>query len=255
MNALRRWAPLLGVGLLLVASWAASVLSSPELNSLPVPPLATATEAGEAVTDEAPTPADEENTRVDLPDETSGFISIAVLVVAVLVAGTVTWVLVRKRIFHTRGSQLVVQRPSAPRRSQQEDVVEAINAGLTALSDLEADARGAVIACWVRLEGAAAIAGTPRLAADSPTDLVARLLVSHSVSPGVLEGLAAVYREARFATHPISEGMRATALNALRQIRSELGQGQDPGVPGGSAAARRGEAARYATASQGGAGR
>jgi hypothetical protein len=254
MNALRRWAPLLGVGVLLVASWATAVLSSPELNNLPVPPLATATEVPDAGSGEVATspPAEEESTQIDPPDETGGLVSIGVLVVAVLVAGAVTWILVRKRVFHTRGGQLVVQRPSTQtRRSQQEDVVEAINAGLTALSDLESDARGAVIACWVRLEGAAAIAGTPRLAADSPTDLVARLLVSHRVSPEVLGGLAAVYREARFATHPIDERMRSAALDALRQIRSELGQG----VAGDTSSPRRGEPARYATTSRGRGGR
>lgn len=234
MNALRRWAPLLGVGLLLVASWAAAVLSSPELNSLPVPPLATATEAGESVGNRSltPSPVVEDETQVETPEETSGLISIAVLVLVVVVAGTITWVLVRKRVFHTRGGQLVVQRPSTPKnRPRKEEVVDAINAGLTALSDLDADPRGAVISCWVRLEGAAALAGTPRLPADSPTDLVARLMLSHSVNPQVLEGLAAVYREARFATHPIHEEMRSAALDALRQIRLELGQGSEIGVP------------------------
>lgn len=255
MNALRRWAPMLAVGILLAAAWATAALSSPELNNLPVPPLATATSlpTGQPASGEqAPaSPDPEDRTQVEMPDETSGIISIVALIIVVVAGGMVTWVLVRKRVFHTRGGQLVVQRRSpARRRSRPEDVVEAINAGLSELADLEADPRGAVIACWVRLEAAAALAGTPRRPADSPTDLVGRLLASHNVSPDVLEGFAVVYREARFAAHPIAEEMRPAALDALRQIRSELGQrtGSPPEPP----APAGGDRAEYAAASHGG---
>jgi hypothetical protein len=42
------------------------------------------------------------------------------------------------------------------------------------------------------------------------------------VSRPVLDGFAAAYREARYATHVVDEQMRATAINALRQLRAEL---------------------------------
>jgi hypothetical protein len=77
----------------------------------------------------------------------------------------------------------------------------------------------------VRLEAAAAAAGTPRAAGDSPTDLVARLLGAHQVSRPVLSALARAYREARFTTHPIDQRTRQTAVDALRHVRTELASG------------------------------
>ena len=61
---------------------------------------------------------------------------------------------------------------TAPRRSRRGEVVAALDAGLVELDDADADPRRAVIACWVRLEQAAAAAGTPRAAGDTSTDLV-----------------------------------------------------------------------------------
>jgi hypothetical protein len=82
-----------------------------------------------------------------------------------------------------------------------------------------------VIACWVRLEQAAAAAGTARLPGDSPTDLVGRLLREQRVDAGVLAALLAVYREARYATHTVDDRMRAQAVSALQRLRVDLGAG------------------------------
>ena len=79
-----------------------------------------------------------------------------------------------------------------------------------------------MIACWVRLERAAAAAGTEREPGDTSTDLVERVLADHAVTAPVLAGFAALYREARFATHVVDEAMRDQARAALRQIRDEL---------------------------------
>jgi hypothetical protein len=45
------------------------------------------------------------------------------------------------------------------------------------------------------------------------------------VSAGVLDAFAAVYREARFATHTVDIGMRDQARAALTQLRDELAIG------------------------------
>jgi hypothetical protein len=100
--------------------------------------------------------------------------------------------------------------------------VAALDAGLDRLGDRDTDPRRAVIACWVRLEDAAAAAGTPRHPGDTPTDLVARLLAAHRVSRPVLDEFAAVYREARYATHVVDERMRAAAVRSLSHLRAEL---------------------------------
>jgi len=106
--------------------------------------------------------------------------------------------------------------------------VAALDAGLDDLSDADRDPRRAVIACWVRLEQAAAEAGTPRRSGDTSTDLVFRLLRAHQVDRGVLDQFAEIYREARYATHPVEEHMRTQAQAALRQLRGQLTAGSTP---------------------------
>lgn len=107
--------------------------------------------------------------------------------------------------------------------STRDDVVAALDAGIEELNDSDDDPRRAVIACWVRLEQAAVSAGIVRAAADSPTDLVGRLLTTRRVDAGALAGLAAVYREARYATHTVDERMRRQAIEALHRLRTDLG--------------------------------
>ena len=99
----------------------------------------------------------------------------------------------------------------------------AIDEGLSELAETDADPRRAVIACWVRLERAAAAAGTGRGPGDTSSDLVGRVLGRHQVSREVLATLAGLYREARFAPHEVAPATRDRARVALRQIRDELG--------------------------------
>src|SRR5213076_2530874 len=109
-----------------------------------------------------------------------------------------------------------------PPVAHPEQVVAAVDAGLAELADSDADPRRAVIACWVRLEQAAAAAGTPRNVGDTPAELVTRLLAGHAASATVLYQLAEVYRLARYATHTVDATMRDQARAALGQVRAEL---------------------------------
>ncbi len=94
-------------------------------------------------------------------------------------------------------------------------------AGLEELENT-ADPRRAVIGCWLRLEAAAAAAGTARLAAEAPGELVRRVLRAHDVRPPPLEQLGALYREARYSGHPIGEDRRRAARAALDEVRRDL---------------------------------
>lgn len=107
--------------------------------------------------------------------------------------------------------------------STRDDVVAALDAGIEELIASDNDPRRAVIACWVRLEQAAASAGIVRATGDSPTDLVGRLLATQQVDAGALAGLAAAYREARYATHAVDDRMRRQAIEALHRLRTDLG--------------------------------
>jgi hypothetical protein len=146
-------------------------------------------------------------------------------VIAVLLA-LVGWALVRD-LLRRRTGRVVRRRrrPSGPAPRTAEDLVAALDAGLLELSDADLDPRRAVIACWVRLEQAAADAGTPRHPGDTPTDLVARLLTEQRVDASVLAAFAEVYREARYATHTVDDRMRAGARAALQRLRADLAAG------------------------------
>ncbi|MBG0563202.1 DUF4129 domain-containing protein [Actinoplanes aureus] len=225
LPAFRRWWPLAAVlGLLFVLSLAAT-RSSPQLDQInpeatptTAPPLLPPrTGAPATPTAEAPVP---EAART-LPDWV-GDAALAVLaVIAVVMVVVLTWALVREHLRRRVGRS--GQR--GPRRQPRtaEELVAALDAGLEELSDTDRDPRRAVIACWVRLEDAAAAAGTPRHPGDSPTDLVGRLLAEQRVDAGVLAALLEVYREARYATHTVDDQMRSQARSALQRLRADLG--------------------------------
>jgi hypothetical protein len=141
--------------------------------------------------------------------------------VVLVIVGLVVWTLLRD-VLRKRRQKVVFRDETRLPAAAAQDVVAALDAGLVDLSDSDADPRRAVIACWLRLEQAAAAAGTPKQIGDSPTDLVSRLLHAHAVSADVLAALADVYREARYATHTVDDRMRVQARSALQRIRTEL---------------------------------
>ena len=228
LAALRRWWPLAAVlALLLLASLAATrsavLLGAFNPDAAPTtepPPLLPPSLKPEKV-EPSQGPAEAGG---DLPDWTGTAALVLLGVLALLVLGLVTWTVLRQTLSR-RGSRKGrrEQRPNEQRTA--EDLVAALDAGLQELSDTDRDPRRAVIACWVRLEQAAADAGTPRHAGDSPTDLVARLLAEQRLDAGVLTPFAAVYRQARYATHTVDDQMRRQARSALERLRVDLGAG------------------------------
>jgi hypothetical protein len=80
----------------------------------------------------------------------------------------------------------------------------------------------AVIAAWVALEDAVRSAGVRDDDARTSAELVTTVLRSYRVERAPLDTLAALYREARFSRHPITEEQRTSAREALVQVQSEL---------------------------------
>lgn len=158
------------------------------------------------------------------------FLALAVLVVvAVLVAITLYLMLTAREAipFLRRRKELDPPLPGfGPPTTEQ--VREAVEVGLSDLSDTS-DPRRAVIACWLRLEALAERAGAARQPSDTPSDLVARMLSGHLLDTGgarrAIDALAAVYRLARYAPHPVGEDARDTARAALERLRAELTAG------------------------------
>jgi hypothetical protein len=143
--------------------------------------------------------------------------------VIVLIIGYLIWLALRNRI--GQRIQPVTVTPGSPPTLEEtrQSVRDVLDASLSDLDDTETDPRRAIIACWVRLEQAAAKAGVERQPADTSTDLVHRMLTNHLVVSGdVLAGLASLYREARFAPHVVDQTMRAQARAALVELRAEL---------------------------------
>lgn len=222
----RGWLALLAVGGLLGLAALAASLSAPAVNRLPPPSADQTFEFGTGLPSRSadqPTEAPPRGRQtIDIPAW------VADLALALCVAATLgivlfmTWALIRDT-FSTRRRALPVDGDAGQSlRSRTDEVVAALDEGLADLSDADRDPRRAVIACWLRLEQAAAAAGTPRQVVDTSTDHVLRLLNEHRVDRRVLGRFAEIYREARYATHTVDDRMRAEAQSALRQLRAEL---------------------------------
>jgi len=224
---LRRWLPLLAVAALLAAALIAAAYSEPQFDvrdlpgaeqSQPPPSLSPGPEPSFLT---PPSAEPEPGLVIEIPGWVNGLLGIACAVVSVLLLGYLAWFVLRDTI-QAKGRPIRVEPGVPPPPAVHAEVAAALDAGLAALADGESDARSAVIACWVRMEEAAAEAGTPREPSDAPGDYVIRLLSTQAVSRSVLDRFAWVYRQARYSTGPVDDRMRETAISALRQLRAEL---------------------------------
>ncbi|GAB7040487.1 MULTISPECIES: DUF4129 domain-containing protein [Catenuloplanes] len=225
LKSLRVWWPVaaavLLIGLIAVAAENSSIglrpappLAQFDLPTNPPPTL-----------EEPPPPAGGGRELTDIEDSGFGlppWLVTALIVLAGLVVagvlGTVVVIAVRDQLRRRDAGHAAPRRRGA---ATTEEMVAALDAGLHELAT-DGDPRGAVITCWVRLEQAAADAGTPRRPGDTPAELVTRLLREHRVDRAVLAGFAEVYRTARYATHTVDERMRAEAVAALHRVRDDL---------------------------------
>ncbi|AEV81837.1 hypothetical protein ACWT_0823 [Actinoplanes sp. SE50] len=224
LGLLRRWWPLAAViGLLFVISLAAT-RSAPQLDRITPESTTPTTQAPLLPPTPHPT-VEQSESPVEAARGLPGWVgsaAVAVIVVLVIVMVVILiWALLRDVARRRRNR--TGRRDPRRAGNTAEDLVAALDAGLEELSDTDRDPRRAVIACWVRLEQAAAAAGTVRHPGDSPTDLVGRLLAEQQVDAAVLAALMEVYREARYATHTVDDRMRQQARYALERLRADLG--------------------------------
>lgn len=172
------------------------------------------------VTTDPPTgDADRSTVRLTLPGVVAGLLLLALVAVTLAVIARLR-VLVHRRRLGPAGLRAPPGVPATEAAADDEAVADALEAGLTALES--GAPRNAVVAAWVVLEDAAARAGVPREVTDTATDLALRMLATHPVDPGALERLAALYREARFSAHAMTEQHRSEARGCLERLRSQL---------------------------------
>jgi hypothetical protein len=221
--ALRRWWPLAAVLALLFVTSLAATRSAPQLEKInreptEEPPLLPTAPPKPTLATEPPKP--------EVADALPPWAGSAALILlgglGLIVLGVVIAGLIREQAQRRKGRRGVRGR-RRDQASTADELVAALDAGLEELSDADIDPRRAVIACWVRLEQAAAAAGTARHPGDSPTDLVGRLLREQRVDAQVLAALLDVYRQARYATHTVDDEMRQQARSALQRLRADLG--------------------------------
>lgn len=83
--------------------------------------------------------------------------------------------------------------------------------------------RNAIVALWQELEDDVAGTGLSRRASETSVEFTHRFLAELRVDPGAAERLGALYREARFSTHELTEEHRAAAEQALSSLHASLG--------------------------------
>jgi len=149
-----------------------------------------------------------------LPEAVSSRLAgyLVTLAFAVLIVGLAALVLT---LWHKR------PRPE-DEGTADEGLLSDIDAGLEDLSTIK-DPRAAVIACYARMLRAAAAAGVDQRASDTALEALHRLLENHGVTEPSARRLTLLFERAKFSNHPIDETMRTNALDALLEVRSELG--------------------------------
>ena len=84
------------------------------------------------------------------------------------------------------------------------------------------DTHDEVIACWVRLEDAAASVGVARGPAQTPSQFTASMLAARSADPAAVEALLRLYHQARFGSRALPAGAIPAAQAALSRIAATL---------------------------------
>ncbi|MFC5729677.1 MULTISPECIES: DUF4129 domain-containing protein [Nocardioides] len=176
----------------------------------------------------------------DRPDPAEGppLERILVWTVLALLAAILVAVLAQLRlmVWRRRLEGGRVRRPGRPHSGEVPDdedddeaLAEALDAGLDELA--VGPPRNAIVAAWLRLERAAVSERFARDPADTPSEFAERVLSSYALDAGAVGRLAALYREARFSEHPISEEQREQARSCLATLLVELRASRSGGRP------------------------
>jgi hypothetical protein len=142
----------------------------------------------------------------------------ALIVLVLLAALAAIAILVRRRV--GRGGawddlgEVVDDEPA-------EQLRRAVQSGQAALRRVD-DARLAIIACYVAMEGSLARAGAVRSAAETPDELLARAAQDGLVQGAEAARLTALFYEARFSSHPLPPAKRQQAERALEVLAVSL---------------------------------
>lgn len=150
----------------------------------------------------------------------------ALALLAALVAAVVAMIARLRVSFRRRrlsGDQLrATLTPVVPPAPEDDDepLAEALDGALDDLA--HGSPRNSIVAAWHRLERAAETAWFVRNPADTPSEFAERVLASYHLDAEAVARLAALYREARFSDHPITDGQRDQARACLAALLDGL---------------------------------
>jgi hypothetical protein len=218
-----RWARVFGVAaLLLLAVTVASGQSA-----VPNSPLTPSTPAAEA---EQQSGGGDPPVAADAVTTVAGTTFLAVVIAAALFGAALLLVVLAGLVRYRRRRRVGrIEPPGVP-----DEGVPDGDAGLglrraveTALTELAAAHGGppsdAVITAWLRLEEAAARAGTPRRPHQTPTEFTAAVLAEHTADQAAVTELCRLYQRARFSTgHVVGRAEADAALAALDRIAQSM---------------------------------
>jgi hypothetical protein len=97
----------------------------------------------------------------------------------------------------------------------------AIESGRAALRGVD-DARAAIIACYLAMEGSLAKAGAARTAAETPDELLTKAATTGLLRGPAARQLTGLFYEARFSSHDLPDTVKDDARLALDAISAEL---------------------------------
>lgn len=141
----------------------------------------------------------------------------AVLVVVTVIATVVAG------LRRPRAQSVPVTGEAVPAAAGPEPLAVAAERGLAEVGNLNLQPREAIIACYAAMEQA--LAGAPDAApqaSDTPSEVLARAVGNRALSPASASELVALFTEARFSTHVMTEQHRQAAERALRSVLDEL---------------------------------
>ena len=113
-------------------------------------------------------------------------------------------------------------RGHPPEPTETNELDRAVGAGIDDL-ETEQDPRRAVIKAYARMETALAVDGLPREPSETPLEFLSRALLRLRVSTHAVTRLTSLFERARFSHHEVDEPMRREAIDALSELRAELG--------------------------------
>jgi hypothetical protein len=170
-----------------------------------------------------PTPTGVETPSPPTSSSSSGHSSVLPLTILLsILAAALIVLLVVVLLRRLRAFRPPLPAPAAPAADEDRELLlTAVRSGRRALAE-GADARAAVIACYAAMEEALAASGVGRRASDSPADLLARATGAGLVTGPAAPRLTALFREARYSSHPMDDTRRAEAAAALEDIAGRL---------------------------------